>query len=201
MYKVNKIDRPITGIHDEMWDRAEVADVMTVNWIKPGYDYLPTTTARMVYSDVGLHVKMTTDERPLRAYTSQQNGNVYEDSCMEFFISPQASDPRYINFEINPIGTMYISLRYDRYNFEFLHENSEFFGIVSEITPTSWTLCYTVPFSFLDGIFGGHSQTMRGNFYKCGDETGHPHLASYFPVKTEKSDFHVPSTFGEFVLE
>ena len=39
-------------------------------------------------------------------------------------------------------------------------------------------------------------QTWRGNFYKCGDHTSHPHWASWSPIG-EQLDFHQPEFFGE----
>ena len=36
----------------------------------------------------------------------------------------------------------------------------------------------------------------RGNFYKCADESSHPHWASWRPIG-EKLDFHTPEFFGE----
>lgn len=201
MYTVNKIERAVNGINDEIWSRAETAPVMTANWDIPECKNLPNTVARLLYSDVGLHIKMTSDERPLRATVTAQNGAVCEDSCMEFFISPNKDDKRYINFEINPMGTMYLSLRYDRFNYEYLPQTASDFGIVCQITPTEWSVAYTVPFSFIDEIFGKHSDVMCGNFYKCGEKTEHSHYATYFPVASEKPDFHLPQTFGEFQLK
>lgn len=199
MYKINKADHIVNDIHDPVWSSAQVAEIMTVNWDQP--KYLPKTTAYLLYSDLGLHIKMVTDERPLRATETEQNGRICEDSCMEFFIRPNENDPRYINFEINPIGTMYLSVRYDRYDFEYLPETADFFGIVSEITPDTWTLMYTIPFDYIDSIFGTHTNRMLGNFYKCGEKTTHPHLLTYYPVKHPNPDFHIPSTFGDFILE
>lgn len=201
MYKIQKSDHIINSIHDPIWKEAERADIMTINWDIEGYTYLPKTVAYVMYSEKGLHVKMTTDEKPLRATETTHNGRICEDSCMEFFIRPNENDPRYINFEINPIGTMYVSIRYDRYDFEYLSESAEYFNLVSEITSDSWALMYTIPFDYIDRLYGAHTKNMLGNFYKCGGRTEHPHYASYFPVKLEEPDFHIPSTFGEFVLK
>ena len=58
---------------------------------------------------------------------------------------------------------------------------------------------FTIPFEFTDRVFKGHTDTMYGNLYKCGGEN--QHYVSYYPVQTEKPDFHRPEFFGEFVLE
>jgi hypothetical protein len=45
------------------------------------------------------------------------------------------------------------------------------------------------------------SQSWRDNFYKCGDQTSHPHWASWSPV--DDLNFHLPRCFGTicFVCE
>jgi len=35
----------------------------------------------------------------------------------------------------------------------------------------------------------------RGNFYKCGDDTGRPHWGTWAPVGTNRPNFHRPSDF------
>jgi len=43
------------------------------------------------------------------------------------------------------------------------------------------------------------TKVFRGNFFKCGDETSHPHWASWSPI-SEELNFHRPETFGSIVL-
>ena len=43
-------------------------------------------------------------------------------------------------------------------------------------------------------------KAVRGNFYKCGDKTAHPHFVSWNPVGTPSPDFHRPEFFGELLL-
>ncbi|MBR1970023.1 MAG: hypothetical protein IKA17_06675 [Clostridia bacterium] len=58
-----------------------------------------------------------------------------------------------------------------------------------------------IPFEFIDEIFGGHTKKMYGNLYKCGEDTEKEHYVTYYPIVSEKLDFHRPEFFGEFVLE
>ena len=37
-------------------------------------------------------------------------------------------------------------------------------------------------------------QAWRGNLYKCGDRTSHPHWAAWSPV--DELNFHLPRCFG-----
>jgi hypothetical protein len=41
-------------------------------------------------------------------------------------------------------------------------------------------------------------QTWRGNFYKCGNETSHPHWGAWSPVT--ELNFHLPASFGTIQL-
>ena len=40
----------------------------------------------------------------------------------------------------------------------------------------------------------------RGNCYKCGDRTEHPHYLAWNPVNTLSPDFHRPEFLGEMIL-
>jgi hypothetical protein len=44
---------------------------------------------------------------------------------------------------------------------------------------------------------GNLPETLRANFYKCGDGTSVPHYLSWNQVITETPDFHRPEFFGE----
>ena len=39
----------------------------------------------------------------------------------------------------------------------------------------------------------------RANFYKCGDQTSHPHWAAWSPV--DELNFHLPRCFGTIAFE
>lgn len=44
-------------------------------------------------------------------------------------------------------------------------------------------------------------QTIKANFYKCGDELQTPHFLSWNPINIEKPDFHRPDFFGSLEFE
>ena len=198
MYKVKKADHKITDMTDAAWGMAEVAEVSLDNWDEKINNI--TMIARLLYSDYGIHVKLTTDEKELIAVQRKQNSPVCDDSCMEFFFRPNENDPHYINFEINPFGTMYMSVRTSRKDFYFPCEDKKYFGVVSEVGPEEWSVIFTVPFEFVDREIGGYTKIMYGNFQKCGGDITRHHL-TYYPIKTEKPDFHRPEYFGPFELE
>ncbi|MCH8859253.1 MAG: hypothetical protein IID54_06710 [Proteobacteria bacterium] len=43
------------------------------------------------------------------------------------------------------------------------------------------------------------STNWRGNFYKCGDKTSHPHWGMWSPI-TNRLSFHQPALFGDLVF-
>ncbi len=197
MYTVKKTDRKITDIKDFAWDSANVAEVTLKNW--GDYPCEPYTTARVLYSDYGLHIKLETDEKQLFATHRVQNEEVCEDSCMEFFFRANEDNPAYFNFEFNPFGTMYMSTRRSRLDFHYPEVDRFYFEVQSVVEAEKWTVMFTVPFDFMDSEVGGHTRRMFGNFFKCcGANT---HYLTYTPVATPHPDFHQPTLFGELELE
>ena len=63
-----------------------------------------------------------------------------------------------------------------------------------------WLLQFTIPFEFVDMIFGTHTNIMRANMYKCREDGAFEHYASLFPINTTEPDFHRSEYFGDFIL-
>lgn len=199
MYIIKKADHVITCKCDSAWETANVAEINNFNWDKEMT--APHTTAKILWSEAGIHVRMTTDETPLLARVTKENGDVYADSCMEFFIRPNLNDDRYLNFEFNAFGTTYFSVRCSRDDFEFTRWGREDFNVKTKVTEGEWVLMFTIPFAMIDEIFGSHTDTMMGNLYKCCEDKAPMHFASYYPIDTPAPNFHRPEFFGEFKLE
>jgi hypothetical protein len=62
----------------------------------------------------------------------------------------------------------------------------------------TWTLEFFIPLELLEKYVGSvgnvRGSEWKANFYKCGDETSHPHWVSWQPVP--KLNFHMPECFG-----
>ena len=72
--------------------------------------------------------------------------------------------------------------------------------------PVEWRVEYFIPFCLLEhyvGTLGKISgQTWRANFFKCADESSHPHWASWAPLDPDfAGGFHRPDKFGELRFE
>jgi hypothetical protein len=207
-YQVLALDNP----GSQWWKDADMAKVDCFPWGTMGEgDYRPATFARLGTDGSSLLVYMETDETNLRAET-KGFGHVHTDSCMEFFVSPMdfrgksdsssSSSRKYLNFEFNPAGAMYLSIGTSRYDREVLPIDNfaELFQVRTAVHEKGWNLEFHIPLSFLKGFFPGlelkPGLCMRGNFYKCGDKTARPHFGCWSPIDLPKPDFHCPDFFG-----
>ena len=61
-----------------------------------------------------------------------------------------------------------------------------------------------VPLATVKAVWGkedsASGDTIKANFYKCGDETEHLHYGMWSRCETEKPDFHRPEFFGTLVI-
>ena len=156
-----------------------------------------------------LIIKFDVREPEIRAVYSFHNEMVCNDSCVEFFFSPYPFDKRYINIEVNPIGTVLAYIGEGRHNRIPLSEEQIYsFGAKTTIDRSNalahWTLQYVVPYSLIAEVYGqepiSEMNVIRCNFYKCGDSLKNPHWGSWMPIETENPDFHRPEYFVEVAL-
>lgn len=184
-----------------MRDRVPSHQVACVNWAE--YPYAPKVTFRIAHSDDALAVMFEVEEDHLRAVTMSAEENVWEDSCVEFFVENPAGEG-YYNFEINCIGTALAALRRSRTDAD--HFSAEqmarvrHFGSLPHAPIDSvgegqqWWMVEIIPFSLL-GVERA-PKSIRCNFYKCGDGCRHPRYLSWSPVESEEPNFHRPECFG-----
>lgn len=114
---------------------------------------------------------------------------------MEFFFRT-ADTLKFINLEINPIGTIYAD-----FDHQPIPISAQTLNLVSQIAGGSWYLQYEMPFSLIEEYFGTVGDCLYANFYKCGDHTDHPHYACWNPLNIENFSFHQPESFGKLILE
>ncbi|HHV99771.1 MAG TPA: hypothetical protein GXX36_09405 [Clostridiaceae bacterium] len=211
VYTIKRIDKSIAN--DEIWQTVPEADIEFAPWNQNGYR--PKSTAKMFYTEEAFHVLLKSFEKEIKAVYRNMNDPVCKDSCLEFFFCPNPErDRRYMNFEFNPVGTLFLSVGEGRYDRKLLYTNwKEAFCVKTAIrkqTPENnsqpfWSVEFCIPFEFIRSIYGniefvsGHK--MKGNFYKCGDETKYPHYMCWNNISKSTPDFHVPEFFGELVLE
>ena len=156
--------------------------------------------AQLTYDDTSFYVRLVAHEEHIRAELNGKLDDVCEDRCLEFFFCPIAGNQRYINVECNPNGCLYLGFGSNVNNLiRLLPENPPINPLISRF-PGGWELSYAIPYAFVRNFFPDFApasgQSIRANFYKCGDKTVIPHYLCWNPVPAEPLTFHNPDAFG-----
>ncbi len=203
------------------WDKEPwtYAEDLEVTFFHPhSQSTHPQTRCRVLYDNRFLYWSFIVQDRWVRARELEFQGPVCRDSCVEFFAQP-AAGTGYFNFEVNCIGTLHVSCIEDPTRTKdgfrkatpvsasdaagiqigtsirerpYLPENS---------APLEWRMDAAVPFDLFGKYIPEFTPPVagtgwRGNFYKCADDSSHPHWASWAPIGDDLN-FHVPQYFGE----
>jgi hypothetical protein len=200
------------------WNKAPWRDIcpLSINnhmGSKPAH--FPNTQVKIAYNDESIFIIFRVEDRFVRVCAKKHQDQVCKDSCVEFFFTPGNDTSKgYFNIEVNcggimlfhfqkakSVGKLNISEE-DMRRIKIAHslpgtidkENSE---------PVTWTLEYSVPVDILpkycDIVVPAPGAQWRANFYKCADESSHPHWLTWAPVNFPTPNFHLPEFFG--VLE
>ena len=166
-----------------------------------GGDYRPRAQAEIHSTEEGIAVKLTAWEQQIQAKEARFGGPVCVDSCLEFFFLPTAEkDLRYINIEVNPLGTMHIGIGEGRNGRVVLTEPPKGIDVAVEIEEGEWWVVkYVLPYPWIESLFPDFDRAagqIMGNFYSC-DESIHPHFGTAFAVVASQPDFHRPECFSE----
>lgn len=176
--------------------------------------YQPETYAQLAWNEDGLFVYMRSYETEIRAVETGDNGDIYMDSCLEFFINPCPDEVFFCNFEVNPRGAMYLASGLEDRDARVLQSRSEYGGFDLPLCDPSkfngkgyWDVCYRVPTAYFkqfnpDFVLS-EGTALRANFYKCGDGTKVPHYGCWSPITSgeEIPNFYHVCDFGEIILK
>ncbi len=179
----------------------------------------PETRCKVLYDDRGLFCSFKVKDRYVIGRYTEPQSPVCRDSCVEFFVKPDHASG-YFNFEINCIGTLFLlyitnpQRTQDGFveatpiaqkdGLEIWTSIQDRPFIPEQPGPLEWRVDFFIPFS----LFGAaiphfvppqRGDEWRGNFYKCADDSSHPHWASWAPIG-EELNFHVPSYFGRLLF-
>ena len=109
--KINGIRPEDAEAVDRAFDGIEPCRIACCNWAEE-YPYAPEVTFRMFHTGDYLMLRFDVAERYTAARVTEDNGRVWTDSCVEFFIAPGGG--LYYNFETTCIGRMLLSGRKSR---------------------------------------------------------------------------------------
>ncbi len=154
----------------------------------------------------GIYVKMRTDETNLRTVCTGRDEPVWQDSCMEFFLCAVEGREEYINFEMNSIGAYLTEFGKGKTDRVFLKTLTQREAVVrTDVSDDGWSLELFVPCELISEAyaadFNAGSCVLKGNFYKCGDETDKIHYGSYTKMTTLPPGFHNPECFAVIKID
>lgn len=219
-YKVKKVNCPVDI--GAAWDSADWKDVEILkinNFRSESSDHRPAVECRLQHDGKGFYGLFQVEDKYIRSVFTEYNSSVCRDSCVEFFVEPPGGQG-YLNFEFNCGGTLLLYHVVDPSrgdngfkDYAPVSENEAkavniFHTMPKVVEPEitenrTWRLGFHIPFSLFESRFKGlkaaSGQTWCGNFYKCGDNTSHPHWASWNPVTV--LNFHLPECYGNIILE
>ncbi|MCA9211629.1 MAG: hypothetical protein KDB27_01070 [Planctomycetales bacterium] len=202
------------------WDHPIWSDIESISlkhYMGNRPEHFPEVAAKSFADDKSIHVAFCVQDKYVVARATEDQGPVWCDSCVEFFFTP-AIDAGYFNLEINCGGT--ILLHYQEAprtgskivspkQLAQINRSASLPKLIDpEITDDiTWHVSVQIPFAVLneyspqqlDRPMAGTQ--WRANFYKCADESSHPHWLTWSPVDHPEPDFHRPHDFGivEFV--
>lgn len=206
---VTRLDAAVVAAADipALMDEAgvEFQKIDSLNW--PDWPYRPEAAFRIAHTGDAILLHYVVSEEAVRAVAPEDNGRVWEDSCVEFFVSP-ADDGIYYNVECNCAGQLLIGGGEGRNGRS--HAPQQILDGVdrwaslgrapfdTRAGQQTWQVALRVPVSafFMHAAAPLDGRTMRANFYKCGDLLPRPHFLSWNAISLPRPDFHCPAFFG-----
>ncbi len=184
------------------WADIPAVELTHTGWLKP-VDI--SARAQLCHDGEYLYVRMEAEEFDIRATLTGLLDQVCNDSCLEFFFAPLPGDERYFNFELNPLGTLYLGFggpRATRVR-QIVKKPEELFDPRPFPGEKGWGIEYRIPAEFIARYFPGYAFKGEAacNFYKCGDDTAHPHYLAWSPLTSATPDYHCRGDFGRLVFE
>jgi len=182
-----------------------------VNWPE-GWPEKPEVSVEVKNDHEYLYLHYFVKGEQLRAVTTEDQGPVWEDSCVEFFCQVQG-EKHYMNFECNCIGAMVGSRRLERDEDVQPLSKEEMAMIERKCSfpreafeekdgVFEWDVELAIPLKLIfrekEPVF---PQKLKANFYKCADKTKKPHYVSWQPIDLPTPNFHCPEFFKEITLE
>ena len=216
-YQVRRFSKP--PVIDANWDKApwDALEALSVEHAFGGEpEHRPRTQAKVGWDREAVYVIFRVEDRYVRAVAAKHQDPVYRDSCAEFFFTPGKDLPRgYFNLEMNAGGTMLFHFQaVPKENVVTVSEADCARVLIAHSLPATveperpepvvWTVEYRIPTDILPKYARvdrpAEGVTWRVNFFKCGDDTSHPHWLTWSPVRKSPLGFHLPECFGELTF-
>ena len=173
--------------------------IACVNWAE--FPYQPEVKFRTAHTGDAILLHYQVTEASVRAVALADDGRVWEDACVEFFLSPEGND-FYYNFECNCATKLLLhgglaGTERPGASEEVLKSVKRWYSLGTEpfeerVGECTWEVALIIPVSaiFRHEIETLNGKTMRANFYKCGDLLQTPHFLSWSPIDLPQPKFH-----------
>src|SRR5690606_23207513 len=177
-----------------------------VNWDE--FPYKPEVHFQVAHDNRRIFIHYSVQEEFVKAQYVRINEAVWEDSCVEFFVSFDGK-ASYYNIEFNVLVTGLIGAG-SRTKEERIRLEPETTSKIQTATTVvnvdgkkKWNIILVIPTDVFvkDKIERLAGVTAHGNFFKCGDGLPNPHFLSWNKVEYPTPNFHLPDFFGEIVFE
>lgn len=197
----------------ELFQTGLVLDVNITPWPQKGTrtaangERLPKVKAALAHSGDCLLLGFQVRTDGLLLQFDRDQDPVWQDSCVELFVSPGTEPVGYYNFELNARGACLSAFgrsRHDRIemtpeNLSLLERWSSAQTQANGFTPGTidWQLLLRIPAISLahHTISDFGNRELHCNLHACGDRLPHPYYLVWSPIETEEPDFHRPEYF------
>ena len=174
-------------------------------------EHLPKVKAALAHTDKALLVAFQVRTDGLLLQYDRDQDPVWQDSCVEIFLSPGGEPEGYYNFEFNARGACLSAFGTSRHsrsemsaaNLAKIERWSSAQSLSNGFQPgiIDWQLLLRIPVDCLvhHTIPGWGNRELRCNLQACGDHLPHPYYLVWAPIATAKPDFHRPEFFQPLI--
>ena len=193
------------------WQTIDKLAIDNYPWYKSGNKQ--KTQIQLAANTDTLFIKIVAQDKYSYAKQTQLNHMlVCEDSCVEFFFSPNGVlGSSYVNLEVNCCGTLHLAYGAGRENRQFI--SLEAASLISRQTSilnpvkieqqddNEWSVEISLPFAAIEQLTGEkvNKEKWFANFYRCGGRTEQQY-AVWNNIAVDEPDYHRPEFFAELVF-
>lgn len=214
-YNVKRMASVAAAAIPAAMDEAGVAfsPIGNVCWAE-AFPYKPDVKFRMAHCGDAVLLHYVVTEDCVRATCANDDEAVWNDSCVECFLSPAPPYDTYYNIECNCTGTLLVGYGHPKRFGARERGGLEVTGLIERWASlgrepfgerrakTTWEVALRIPLAvfFAHKIASLDGLKAKANLYKCGDALPVPHYLAWGSILTEKPDFHRPDFFKEIVF-
>ncbi len=207
--EVKDIENPLLIAEQLLHIQEE--SISCINW-KDEFPSAPQVSFKIAHNGTHLFLQYMVEEDEILAKTEEDNGPVWTDSCVEFFISLGQS-AYYYNLESSCIGKILFAHRTGRE--DAVHATKDIMHLIKRYPSLGnkpfdkkkgnfeWNLLLVIPAEafWQSNIKSFCGLEARANAYKCGDNLSVPHFLTWKPIENISPNFHLPRFFHDLKFE